>query len=159
MGLNNILLVFLHLSTCRRLNQRNKENVHEQRRRESRGRSQSQLALDSNGDVSGDLFYNSRPPESRRQTSTVRMPLYTYIIHKLSKAIYNWYLFLHVIIFNFKRYVDDPVAHPGLPLCAVKSRILLILYAHIKNISIPSLYLVVYNKNNIFIVLGCLNNI
>lgn len=55
----------------RRLNQRNKENMHEQRRGESRGRSQSQLALDSNGDISGDLFYNSRPPESRRQTSTV----------------------------------------------------------------------------------------
>lgn len=45
--------------------------MHEQRRRESRGRSQSQLALDSNGDISGDLFYNSRPPESRRQASTV----------------------------------------------------------------------------------------
>jgi len=45
--------------------------MHEQRRRESRGRSQSQLALDSNGDISGDLYYNSRPPESRRQVSTV----------------------------------------------------------------------------------------
>lgn len=55
----------------RRVNHRNKENLHEQRRRESRGRSQSQLALDSNGDISGDLFYNSRPPESRRQASTV----------------------------------------------------------------------------------------
>lgn len=47
--------------------------MHEQRRRETRGRSQSQLALDSNGDISGDLFYNSRPPESRRQASTVRI--------------------------------------------------------------------------------------
>lgn len=55
----------------RRVNQRNKENMNEQRRRESRGRSQSQLALDSNGDISGDLYYNSRPPESRRQVSTV----------------------------------------------------------------------------------------
>uniref|UniRef100_A0A2S2R9C6 Rho GTPase-activating protein n=1 Tax=Sipha flava TaxID=143950 RepID=A0A2S2R9C6_9HEMI len=57
--------------TTGRVNQRNKENIHEQRQRESRGRSQSQLALDSNGDVSGDLFYNSRPPESRRQASTL----------------------------------------------------------------------------------------
>ncbi|XP_050435790.1 rho GTPase-activating protein 100F-like isoform X2 [Adelges cooleyi] len=51
---------------------RSKDNIHDQqRRRDSRGRSQSQLALDSNGDFSGDLFYNSRPPESRRQTSTL----------------------------------------------------------------------------------------
>ncbi|XP_060853479.1 rho GTPase-activating protein 100F-like isoform X1 [Rhopalosiphum padi] len=57
--------------TTGRVNQRNKENMHEQRRRESRGRSQSQLALDSNGDISGDLYYNSRPPESRRQVSTL----------------------------------------------------------------------------------------
>lgn len=66
----------------RRVNQRNKENMHEQRRRESRGRSQSQLALDSNGDISGDLFYNSRPPEPRRQASTVCN------IHLIIKYIY-----------------------------------------------------------------------
>ncbi|XP_050536599.1 rho GTPase-activating protein 100F-like isoform X2 [Daktulosphaira vitifoliae] len=48
-----------------------KDNIHEQRRRDSRGKSQSQLALDSNGDISGDLFYNSRPPDSRRQASTL----------------------------------------------------------------------------------------
>lgn len=62
---------FMVFKLIRRVNQRNKENIHEQRQRESRGRSQSQLALDSNGDISGDLFYNSRPPESRRQASTV----------------------------------------------------------------------------------------
>lgn len=55
--------------------------MHEQRRRESRGRSQSQLALDSNGDISGDLFYNSRPPESRRQASTVYLIKSTKIIN------------------------------------------------------------------------------
>lgn len=65
------VLFYGFFQLIRRVNQRNKENIHEQRQRESRGRSQSQLALDSNGDISGDLFYNSRPPESRRQASTV----------------------------------------------------------------------------------------